>query len=162
MKNTKQNIVLILHDIRSVYNVGAIFRTADAAGVSKIYLSGVTPLPIDRFGRKRKDFAKCALGAEENVAWEKMEEILTLISKLKKDGYKIIAVEQDKKSVDYKKIKIGEKTAIILGNEVAGLPKNILKFYIIKIDDRPKELAFPPSAFNNRIGSFSVVNINSV
>ena len=56
--------VAILHDIRSVINVGAIFRTCDAAGVSKIYLTGITPMPLDRFGRTRADLAKAALGAE--------------------------------------------------------------------------------------------------
>jgi 23S rRNA (guanosine2251-2'-O)-methyltransferase len=62
---TKPKLCLALHNIRSVYNVGAIFRTADAAGVSKIYFCGYTPAPIDRFGRARKDIAKAALGAEK-------------------------------------------------------------------------------------------------
>ncbi|HWA32163.1 MAG TPA: TrmH family RNA methyltransferase, partial [Candidatus Paceibacterota bacterium] len=73
MKN-KENI-LILHNIRSVENVGAMFRTADAAGIDKIYLTGYTPAPIDRFGRKRKDLAKSALGAEEFVSWEHKKTI---------------------------------------------------------------------------------------
>ena len=68
MKN-QQNI-LIIHNVRSVQNVGAMFRTADAAGIDKIYLTGYTPTPLDRFGRKRGDLAKSALGAEEFVNWE--------------------------------------------------------------------------------------------
>ena len=68
-KNIKENI-LIIHDVRSVQNVGAMFRTADAAGINKIYLTGYTPTPLDRFGRKRGDLAKSALGAEEFVSWE--------------------------------------------------------------------------------------------
>ncbi len=124
--NKKQNI-LILNDIRSVENVGAIFRTADAAGIDKIYLVGITPAPIDRFGRKRKDMAKSALGAEEFVAWESVKTILPLIKKLKKQGFQIIAIEQDHKSVDYKKVKTKEKNALIVGTEVTGIPKSILK-----------------------------------
>ncbi len=124
-KNAKENIV-ILNDIRSVENVGAIFRTADAAGIDKIYLCGYTPTPLDRFGRKRSDIAKSALGAEEFVFWEQKKSILPLISKLKKDGFRIIAIEQDEKSVDYKKVKVQNKNAFIVGTEVTGIPKNIL------------------------------------
>ncbi|MBX4215523.1 TrmH family RNA methyltransferase [Candidatus Parcubacteria bacterium] len=114
---------LVLHDIRSVHNVGAIFRTADAAGVAKIYLSGYTPGPLDRFGRKRRDFEKSALGAD--VPWERREDVLELLRELKEDFY-LIAIEQDKRSVDYTKIVLREKSAILFGNEVDGLPKAVL------------------------------------
>ena len=122
----KQNI-LILNDIRSVQNVGAIFRTADAVGIDKIYLTGYTPTPLDRFGRKRGDLAKSALGAEEFVAWEYKKTISPLLLKLKREKFQIIAIEQDKNSIDYKKVKLGSKNAFILGTEVTGIPKNILK-----------------------------------
>ena len=79
MKRDKNSIFLILHDIRSVQNVGSIFRTADAAGVSKIFLTGYTPSPIDRFKRERKDFIKVSLGAEKSVSWEEHSDILSLI-----------------------------------------------------------------------------------
>ena len=125
MKNKKN--ILILHNIRSVENVGAMFRTADAAGIDKIYLTGYTPAPIDRFGRKRKDLAKSALGAEEYVVWEQKKSISVLISKLKKEGYCIIGIEQDKKSIDYKKVKIKDRNTFIVGAEVGGIPKSILK-----------------------------------
>jgi len=82
-KNNKE-IYIILVNIRSVYNVGAIFRTADACGISKIFLTGYTPQPKDRFGRYRKDFAKSALGAEKNVLWKYEDNIIGLIKKLKK------------------------------------------------------------------------------
>lgn len=130
-QNTKQENILIIHDVRSVVNVGAMFRTADAAGVKKIYLTGYTPHPIDRFGRKRGDFAKSALGAEDFVIWEAKKNILPLIVKLKSDGFQIIAIEQDKKSIDYRKINKGKnlknKNAFIAGPEVTGIPKNILE-----------------------------------
>ena len=119
--------ILILHNIRSVENVGAMFRTADAAGVNKIYLSGYTPTPLDRFGRKRKDLAKSALGAEEFVVWEYRKNILPLLSKLKKEDFQIVGIEQDKKSIDYKKVKLKDDNAFIVGAEVTGIPKNILQ-----------------------------------
>lgn len=104
-----------------------MFRTADAVGINKIYLTGYTPTPLDRFGKIRKDMAKSALGAEKFVEWEYKKGILPLLAKLKKDKYQIIGVEQNKNSVDYKKITPKNKNAFILGEEVAGIPKNILK-----------------------------------
>jgi tRNA G18 (ribose-2'-O)-methylase SpoU len=123
----KKETILILPDIRSAVNVGAIFRTADAVGIDKVYLVGVTPRPNDQFGRVQKDIAKSALGAETWIPWEYKEKILPLINKLKKDGYKIVALEQDKEAIDYRKYKTPQKMAFILGPEVAGLDKNVLK-----------------------------------
>src|SRR5580698_89087 len=114
---TTTEAVLILNDIRSTHNVGAIFRTADAAGIAKIYLVGITPGPLDRFGRVRADVAKAALGAEKSVAWEARATLAPLLAKLKKEGYAIIAIEQSSNSVDYKKVKLGKKAVFILGTE---------------------------------------------
>ncbi len=128
----KKTSILIIHDIRSVTNVGAMFRTADAAGIGKIYLTGYTPTPLDRFGKKRKDLAKSALGAEEFVSWEYKKNLATLLNKLKRERYLIIGIEQDAKSVDYKKVKLQQKNALhggqafIVGAEVTGISKNIL------------------------------------
>ena len=119
-------IYLLLHNIRSTHNVGAIFRTADATGVSRIYISGYTPAPIDRFGRARRDISKASLGAEKTMEWEQVENVKDLIEKLKKEKVKIIAVEQDLKSIDYKKTKISKKILVIFGNEVDGIEKKIL------------------------------------
>lgn len=127
MKIMKRNNTLILYNIRSVENVGAIFRTADAVGIDKIYLVGYTPAPLDRFNRKRKDLAKSALGAEEFVSWEHRKNIFPLIKKLKNERYLIIGVEQDRKSVNYSKVKIKDKNVFILGAEVSGIPQNVLK-----------------------------------
>lgn len=126
MISQRREVCLALHNIRSVYNVGAIFRTADAVGVTKIYLCGYTPAPIDRFGRARKDVSKSALGAEKTVAWESIEDISKLISKLKKEKYTILALEQDKASIDYRTAKIGKKNLLILGEEVRGIEQGIL------------------------------------
>jgi tRNA G18 (ribose-2'-O)-methylase SpoU len=121
--------LLILHDIRSIINVGALFRTADAVGINQIILSGYTPSPIDRFGRPRQDFIKASLGAEQSVPWTTAESIKKCILDLKKQGYTICCIEQAKNSVDYKsyKPKKGQKLVIIPGNEVTGLSKDILK-----------------------------------
>jgi len=119
-------ITLILHNIRSVYNVGAIFRTADAVGVKKIYLTGYTPTPLDRFGRKRPDVVKSALGAEEAVSWEQKENPEKLITDLKKDNFEIIALEQDSRAQDYRKVKTKEKIALLVGNETEGLSQTLL------------------------------------
>lgn len=121
----KKENILIINDVRSVHNVGAIFRTADAVGINKIYLTGYTPTPIDRFGRKRSDLAKSALSAEESVEWESFEDVSELVNKLKKEDYLVIGLEQDEKSVDYKEVKLRDKNAILLGNEVLGIPEDL-------------------------------------
>ncbi len=125
MQNSKENI-LIMADIRSTQNVGAMFRTADAAGISKIYLTGYTPAPVDRFGKKRQDVAKSALGAENFVFWESKKSLPALIHRLRREGFQIIAIEQSKNSIDYKKVKLQTRNAFIMGTEVSGIPKSIL------------------------------------
>ena len=136
-----KDIRLILDNIRSVHNVGSIFRTADAFAVSKIYCLGTTPVPVDRFGQKRSDFAKVSLGAENFVSWEDKKDGLNLIKKLKKDGFTTIAVEQDQKSINYKKIKKSKRIVYILGNETQGISKKLLKVadYIVEIPMRGKK-----------------------
>lgn len=120
-------MIAILHNIRSMHNVGSIFRTADAAGIEKIYLAGITPAPLDQFGHKRQQLTKVSLGAEDYVAWEKVYCATRLIKKLKKKCYKIIVLEQSCDSIPYSKFHIQySKLALILGNEVRGLPKSIL------------------------------------
>src|SRR3989344_8248803 len=127
-------MIVVLHNLRSLHNVGSIFRTADAAGAEKIYLCGITPEPMDRIGRFRPDLIKVSLGAEKTVAWDasarSARATLKLLERLKREGYKIFAVEQDKKSTPYFKLKVNSyksKVAFIFGNEVKGLPKAILK-----------------------------------
>ncbi len=123
-------MVVILHNIRSLHNVGSIFRTADAAGIEKLYLCGITPSTLDRFGVVRSDVAKVALGAEKTVAWEKVARTGRLIDKLKKDGFKIIALELDKKAIPYYELLATsyslDRVALVLGAEVEGIPKTIL------------------------------------
>jgi tRNA G18 (ribose-2'-O)-methylase SpoU len=123
-------MIAILHNIRSNHNVGSIFRTADAAGIEKIYLCGITPAPVDRFGRDNKALTKVALGGNEYVDWEYTKSTTKLLDTLKKDKYTILAIEQSKNSKSLYDIKLTkpqrQKTAIIMGNEVKGLPSSIL------------------------------------
>lgn len=129
MKNSdpKNSYILILHNIRSAQNVGALFRTADAVGISKIYITGYTPTPLDKFGRERGDVAKSALGAEQSVLWEHSKDIERVIGILKNEEYTVVAIEQSKNSIDYKKIKKTGRMAFILGNEVDGIENGVLK-----------------------------------
>ncbi|HDO23771.1 MAG TPA: TrmH family RNA methyltransferase [bacterium] len=122
-----KNIFVVLHNIRSLNNVGSIFRTADGAGVLKIFLTGYTPAPVDSFNRERKEIHKTALGAEKFIEWEKTGDIGKLIKKLRKEGVCVVAVEQSPKAIDYKKFKPKFPLAIILGNEVRGLSKKVLE-----------------------------------
>lgn len=127
----KKEIYLLLENIRSAQNVGAIFRTADACGVSKLFLVGYTPCPLDRFGRFRSDISKSALGAEQSIPWEHFSNTKKLLEKLKKEDAYIVSVEQNNKSIDYKKFQLSKiknkKTIFVLGNEVSGVSVEILK-----------------------------------
>ncbi len=121
--------IVIAHDIRSVHNVGSIFRTADAVGAEKIFLCGITPSPIDRFKAVRADFAKVALGAERSLAWESAKTTTAVVKHLKKDGYEIFALEQSRRSLPYYRVRLKDnaRVAIIVGNEVKGLPASVLR-----------------------------------
>lgn len=120
--------IAILDNLRSVYNVGSIFRTANAVGIEKIYLCGTTPTPLDKKGLRRKDFAKVALGAEDTVKWEYVENTIDCVKKLKEEEYYILSLEQDTNSVDYKKVDTEgkENIAFIIGNEVDGVTKDVV------------------------------------
>lgn len=120
-----------------MYNVGSIFRTADAAGVLKIFLTGYTPSPKDIFGKWRKEIAKTALGAEKYMPWSKVQSIELLLRKLRKDPpsprlrrarkVQIVALEQARGAIDYRKFKPRLPLALVLGNEVRGLSKSLLQ-----------------------------------
>ena len=99
-------ISVLLHNVRSAHNVGSIFRTCDAAGVSDIYLTGYTPAPTDRFGRAQKDIKK--------------------MEKVHDEGRRIVAVEQNPRSIDYRKFQSNKPAVFIFGNEVRGISKSIL------------------------------------
>ncbi len=119
----KSNVCLVLDDIRSLNNVGSIFRTGDAFLVEKIWLCGITGRPPHR------DIQKTALGATESVEWEYYSDVVVLLEKLRSSGYIIVSIEQADKSQslsDFKPQK-GEKYAFIFGNEVYGVKEEAVK-----------------------------------
>ena len=122
---TNPDIRILLHNIRSAHNVGSIFRTSDAIGVSRVYLSGYSPLPIDKFKRPIKEIAKTALGSEQSIPWENIKNQVTLMKKLKQEGFTIIAIEQDSRAIDYKIFHPKGSVLVLVGNEVRGLSKSM-------------------------------------
>lgn len=116
---------VLLHNVRSAHNVGAIFRTAEAAGAERVFLSGYSPTPFDRFGRPRSDVSKAALGAEKFLAWEYAGKPATLLRRLRAEGWCVVGVEQDARAVDYRSYRENKPTLFIFGNEVRGLSKQL-------------------------------------
>ncbi|MCA9354077.1 MAG: TrmH family RNA methyltransferase [Candidatus Kaiserbacteria bacterium] len=117
---------LILENIRSAYNVGAIFRTADAAGVSKIFLIGYTPAPIDRFGRVQSEIEKTSLGASQTISWEHHKSALPVVADLQEEGVSVVAIEQTSESVSLPTFSVPKHVAYVMGNEVEGVSKEVL------------------------------------
>jgi len=121
-KTAKTPLIVILDNIRSLNNIGSVFRTCDAFAIEKIYLCGITAQPPHR------DIHKTALGATDSVDWEYVENILTLLEKLKDNDVKIAAVEQAQNSVllqDFNPVS-QQKWAVIFGNEVKGVQQNVV------------------------------------
>ncbi|MDP2088508.1 MAG: RNA methyltransferase [Flavobacteriaceae bacterium] len=116
-QETKIPLIVILDDIRSLNNVGSVFRTSDAFLIEKIYLCGITATPPN------KEIHKTALGSTESITWEYAEDVLTLIQKLKDLKIKVVAIEQTENSIMLQDFKVSknEKIAIIFGNEVKGV-----------------------------------------
>lgn len=118
-------LVLILHDIRSEENVGSMFRSADAFGVERVFLTGYTPAPLDRFKRPVHKIAKTALGAELSVPWEKCE-LAACVAHLRNEGARIIALEQDEHAIELGDYAPPQSWALVVGNEVLGLEPEVL------------------------------------
>lgn len=116
----QSEIVLIAHNIRSLWNVGSLFRTADAFAVSKIVLSGFTPLP------PRREIAKTALGADEWIAWEHSSDVEATLNEFKSGGYMLAALEITDDAVQVSSYDCPEKICLILGHEVTGVSPELL------------------------------------
>jgi len=123
----KDEIYLILDNIRSRENVGSVFRTADAVGVSKIYLCGITPCP------PHPKIEKVSLGSETFVPWEYYNEAWRLLKQLSKEHICIIALEQIKDAQNIFRFKPKFPLALVLGNEIRGISPKILKYCDKKI-----------------------------
>ena len=129
-KNDRTDSFVVLHNIRSCYNVGSIFRTSDALGVEKIFLCGYTPNP-DR----NSSINKTALGAQDMISWEAHWQTHHILKKLKRDGITIIALELSKDSIALEDFEPNFPFCLLLGNEVTGLSAAILKYadYVVQI-----------------------------
>ena len=114
-------LIVVLNNIRSLYNVGSIFRTADGIGVEKLYLCGITPIPPDT------QITKTALGAEKTVSWKFFERAVNAIKQAKSEGYKIVLLEQTQTSVMYHDFIPDGPTCLVLGNENAGVSDELLE-----------------------------------
>ena len=125
-------MIVVLHDIRSSHNVGSIFRTADAAGVEKLYLCGITPCPLDRFKRENTHLTKVSLGAEHTVPWAHESSASALLARLSQEGFRIYAIEQDPRAIPYYQEKASTRfwkhCALVLGNEIGGIDPSLLSF----------------------------------
>ncbi|MBU2974267.1 RNA methyltransferase [Zobellia sp. B3R18] len=121
-KAEKSPIVIVLDNIRSLNNVGSVFRTADAFLIEKIYLCGITAQP------PHKDIRKTALGATESVDWEYRENTVDLVNSLTSDGYTVLAIEQAENAVMLNELTIDadKKYALVFGNEVKGVSQEVV------------------------------------
>ena len=113
-------LVVVLENVRSAYNVGSVFRTADAFLIEAIYLTGYTAKP------PHKEIKKTALGAEETVQWKHFTSAGGAIEELKLNGFKVFAIEQVLNSISLEKISVTDKTALIFGNEVSGIEQSTI------------------------------------
>ena len=127
-------LVVVAHNIRSAHNVGSIFRSAEALGADKLYLTGYSPYPkkanderLPHIANKTADrIKKISLGSEDSLDWEHSPDIIQLLKSLKNDGYQIVALEQHESAVKIENFKVPEKTALVLGSEVGGVSNEIL------------------------------------
>lgn len=120
---SKTPLIIVLDDIRSLNNIGSVFRTSDAFLVEKIFLCGITATPPN------KEIHKTALGATETVVWEHSENVLEVIEKLKSDGVKVFAIEQVESSIFLQNFEIekNQKYALVFGNEVFGVSQKAVE-----------------------------------
>ena len=130
-----RSIILIAHNLRSTHNVGALLRTADGLGIHKVYLSGYTPYPKEAndtrlphiASKLDKQITKTALGAEKSMDWEQRTDIFSIINELLGANYRIAALEQTSMSTPLELFDPPDKLAIIVGREVEGIEKEVLK-----------------------------------
>ncbi|MCC6722805.1 MAG: RNA methyltransferase [Bacteroidia bacterium] len=154
----KSNIFLVLDNIRSMNNVGSIFRTADCLGIGKIYLCGITPTPPHR------EIHKTSLGAENSVEWEYIDDIIQIINKFKNKNFKILALEQTNKSIDIRDFKTDNtlNTILIVGNEIDGVNQNVIELcdLIIEIPQFGTKHSFNV-AVSTGIALWEIINKNN-
>jgi len=130
-------IYALVENVRSLYNVGAIFRTADGAGVTKLFLTGISGQPPHR------EIRKVALGAEESVPWEYFPESVTLVEKLQRENIQIVVLEATDKSIPYDQADFRFPVCLVVGHEYNGVSEEIVKRadFLINIPMRGKKIS---------------------
>jgi len=113
-------VVVVLNNIRSLYNVGSIFRTADGAGIEKIWLCGITGTP------DQPQVKKTALGAEERIPWQYGHDVLKVVGDLKDQGYQVVLLEQMEQSISYHQFIPQKPVCLVIGNEIEGISSPLL------------------------------------
>lgn len=130
-----REIVLIAHNLRSCHNIGSLLRTAEGLGVQKVYLTGYTPYPTGQAGDTRlphlalkitKQIHKTALDAENQVPWQQVDQVETVLNDLRNSGFQIMAVEQADTSIPLPNFEVPQKIALLMGREVEGVEPEVL------------------------------------
>ncbi|MDF1497905.1 MAG: RNA methyltransferase [Patescibacteria group bacterium] len=132
MKKDINKFVVICDSIRSLHNVGSVFRTSDGVGISKVYLCGITGIPDTQ--KHERQISKVALGAQNYILWEYAKQSWRVVEKLKEEGYQIVSLEQTKNSIAYTDYKPEFPIALIVGNEGKGVKKSLLSRSDVVID----------------------------
>jgi tRNA G18 (ribose-2'-O)-methylase SpoU len=126
---TRAPLIVLVDNVRSLYNVGSIFRTSDGAMIEKLILAGFTPYP------PRKEIEKTALGSTKSVPWEYTKHPAETIRRLKEHGYKICCLELTDKSIHYNDIKTSDfPICLVIGNEISGVSKEVLELCDLAIE----------------------------
>lgn len=136
------DIVLIVHNVRSAHNVGSLLRTCDGLGISKVFLSGITPYPVAPSDERlphiatkvNRQIVKTSLGAEKTVDWEHVADSGPLVMRLKAEGYAVAALEQTAGSIRLDEYQPAGKIAVMVGNEVEGLDAPALELVDLSLE----------------------------
>ena len=128
LAESKLPFCVVLNNIRSLHNVGSIFRTADGVGVEKIWLCGITGYP------PQGGIAKTALGAEDHVPWEYRQDGLVLLKELKAKGYQIVILEQMEGAVAYDELSLKAPVCLVIGNEISGISDALLELCDVAVE----------------------------
>lgn len=136
-----RRIVLIVHDVRSAHNVGSMLRSADGFGVERVYLAGYTPYPATANDsrlphvakRATQQIAKTALGAEKTLRWHRESDVLGLVTKLREEGFSVVALEQTSKALAITDFETAGDVALIVGSEIGGIDQDLLNAADIQV-----------------------------
>jgi 23S rRNA (guanosine2251-2'-O)-methyltransferase len=145
-------LVVVAHNLRSAHNVGALFRTAEGLGVAKLYLTGYTPYPVAPNDtrlphvakRAESQINKTALGANEYLAWEHLEQLESLVGQLKEQGFRVVGLEQADSSISLEEFAPSAKLALLIGNEPKGIDSQALDLCdaVVEIPMRGRKESF--------------------